>query len=531
MASTDEQRRRTTVRGDLQTTPAWMTLHVVTSIVIAASVVSALILVAVELWSRLPHRRPIVGARGDGPFVFPHGFQWGTATADHQIERAQPDDWYAFELAARRDKKQNETRLGLVEPGHIAGIVDMPLKWIENKTNHDDHIEDDIALCAAVGNNAYRFSISWARLFPRANMTAPDPDGLAFYDRVLDACERNGQEPSVTLLHFASPQWLWEPDEQGRRGFERHNAIAEFRRYAQLCASRWGHRVQHWCTLNEPMVLTFFGYVEGVFPPNERRGDPKMATPVAAQLLRMHVAAYEAIKANRHDAMVGIAHHIRHFVPWRNYNLLDRITALIVDRAFALDFMDAIHTGLLRPAFGGGIHEIEGLKGSMDYVGLNFYGRFYVKSTTPGKFEIIQHDKNEHGEEESDVGWAVDETSLGYELQRFWQRYDLPIYILEAGIADRGGDSGVDDEMRQRFLVRHTQALWQAIEGGVDVRGFYYWSLLDNFEWAAGVGPRFGLFATNYDTEERTARDSVEVYKEMATTNQVSQALWKRFRR
>ncbi len=504
---------------------------VVTAIVIIAAVVVALLLIGVDLLSRLPLRRPIVGGNGDGPFTFPDGFLWGTATADHQIERAQLDDWTAFELAARRDRKQNSIRLGLVEPGHIAAIADVPLSWIENKTNHDDNIDGDIALCAALGNNAYRFSISWARLFPRADMTAPDPEGLAFYDRVLDACDTYGQEPSVTLLHFASPQWLWEPDVQGRKGYERGDAVKHFQRFAEVCAGRWAHRVKHWCTINEPMVLVYFGYLEGVFPPNLRRPNPKEATPVAAQLLRFHVAGYEAIKAARSDALVGIAHHVRHFIPYRNGNPLDRFTAMMVDRAFTLDFMDAIQTGLLRPAFGGGITEIPGLKGSMDYVGLNFYGRFYVKSTTPGKFEIIPHDKDEHGEEETDVGWAVDESAFTFELERFHHRYRLPIYILENGIADRGGDSGVDDTMRQRFLVRHVQAMWQAIAAGVDVKGFFYWSVIDNFEWAAGFGPCFGLYRTDYDTWVRTPRDSVDIYRQISVENGLTSTLWQRYRR
>jgi len=500
-------------------------------IVILAALLSGVLLIVIDLLSRLPLRRPILGGDGDGPFTFPAGFLWGTATADHQIERAQPDDWTAFELSARKDRKQTEMRLGLVEPGHIAGIADVPLSWIENKTNHDDHIDDDIALCKAVGNNAYRFSISWARLFPRADMTAPDPEGLAFYDRVLDACEKHGQQPSATLLHFASPQWLWQPDAEGRKGYERGDAVDHFRRFAEVCATRWGQRIQHWCTINEPMVLVYFGYLEGVFPPNLRRANPKLATPVAAQLLRFHVAGYEAIKAARHDALVGIAHHVRHFVPYRNGNPLDRFTAMMVDRAFTLDFMDAIHTGLLRPAFGGGIVEIPGLKGTMDYVGLNFYGRFYVKSTTPGKFEIISHDKNEYGEEETDVGWAVDEGAFTFELQRFHDRYELPIYILESGIADRGGDSGVDDAMRQRFLVRHVQSMWQAVRAGVDVKGFFYWSLFDNFEWAAGFGPCFGLYRTDYTTHTRTPRDGAAIYKEIAQSNGLSTSLWSRFRR
>ena len=464
---------------------------------------------------------------GDGPFVFPHGFQWGTATADHQIERAQPDDWTAFEWSARADRKQTQTRLGLVPPGHIADIATVPASWIEHKADFDTHFDDDLGRARDLGTNAFRFSISWARLFPRAGMSAPDPDGVAFYDQILAACAKHGQEPSATLLHFASPQWLWQTDGEGKRGYERADVVDHFRTFAAFCGQRWGGQVRHWCTLNEPMVLVYFGYVEGVFPPNERRGSPVRATPVAAQLLRMHAAAYHALKAARPDCLVGIAHHVRHFIPYRNHSFFDRLTAMMVDRAFTLDFMDAIHTGELSPALGGGAVVIPGLRGTMDYVGLNFYGRFYVKTTAPAKFEIVSHDPNEPGEEQSDVGWAVDETSFLPELERFWSRYRLPIYILENGIAN----DDVNDAQRQRFLVRHVRAMAEAVNRGVDVRGFYYWSLIDNFEWAAGFSPRFGLYHVDYDTGARRARDSVAVYRDIATNNGVTADLWHRFKR
>jgi len=497
------------------------------TILFAVALFCGCVLIGADLWSRLPKRRPIVPFAGNGPFHMPPGFLWGTATADHQIERAQPDDWTAFEWRARADRLQTELRLGMVQPGHIGGIADVPASWIEKKTNFDDNIDGDLARCATLGTNAFRFSFSWARLYPRAGMTQPDPAGVAFYDEVLAACARHGQEPSATLLHFASPAWLWEPDADGKKGYERSDVVEHFVQFTRFCVSRWGSQIRHWCTLNEPMVLLYFGYLEGIFPPNERRGAPTKATPIALQFLRMHAAAYHALKAGRPDCLVGIAHHVRHFIPYRNHNPLDRVSALIVDKAFTLDFMDAIATGEFRPTMGVGGTDVPGLRGTMDYVGLNFYGRFYVKAGLTGKFEIISHDPNEPGEEESDVGWAVDETSFRPELHRFAKRYKLPIYILENGIADRA----VDDEKRQRFLVRHVRAMATASAEGADVRGFFYWSLVDNFEWAAGFGPRFGLYAVDYDSSDRHPRKSVALYAEITRNNGVSAALWSRFRR
>lgn len=499
------------------------------TLVLAAAVVFAVVLVVVDLVGRLPRRQPIRPAPGDGPFAFPRGFLWGTATADHQIERAQPDDWTVFERRAKAEGKQERIRKGQMRPGHIGDVVSTPLEWFEKKTDFDTHYASDLALAASHGHNAFRLSISWARLFPRAGMKEPDPEGLAFYDRVFAELDKNGLQPSVTLFHFASPQWLWDQtDPQGRRGLERSDAVAHFAHFTRVVVERYGKQTKHWCTLNEPMVWAVLGYLEGAFPPLQKRGVPAQINAVVAQLLRMHAAAYHQIKAIRRDAEVGIAHHIRHFVPWRNDKIMDRITAMGVDYGFVLDFLDAIETGVFRPALGGPPTEIPGLAGTQDYVGVNFYGRFYVRTSGPGKFEIVPHDPNEPGEEESDVGWAIDETSLAPQLVRFARRYKKPIYILENGIADAAGD----DVARQRFLVRHLQAVWQAIAAGADVRGFFYWSLVDNFEWIEGFAPRFGLVHVDYaDGARRTPRPSLALLAQVARANAIDADVWERFRR
>jgi beta-glucosidase len=502
---------------------------VLLTIVTAAAATASLVLVVVDLVARLPRRTPITPAPGEGPFAFPPGFLWGTATADHQIERAQPDDWVTFEHRAKAEKKQERVRKGQMRPGHIADIVDTPLSWLDRKVDFDGQFKSDLALAAAHGHNAFRLSISWARLFPRAGMKAPDPAGIAFYRAVFDEMAKHGLAPVVTLFHFASPQWLWdESDRQGKRGLERADAIDHFVFFTKTVMQHFGKDAKIWCTLNEPMVWAVLGYLEGAFPPFQKRGQPADISGVVAQLLRMHAAAYRAIKAARPDAEVGIAHHVRHFVPWRNTNLLDRLTAHAVDRAFVLDFLDALETGVHRPSLGGEVTEIVGLAGTQDYVGVNFYGRFYVRAQAPGRFEIVPHDPSEPGEEENDVGWAIDETSFAPELVRFARRYKKPLYILENGIADAADD----DVARQRFLVRHAHAMWQAIQQGADVRGFFYWSLMDNFEWIEGYGPRFGLWKTDHaDGAKRVKRPSVDVFAELARTNAIPAALWERYRR
>jgi beta-glucosidase len=505
------------------------TLPLVNVLIISAAVF-AVVVVFADLISRLPKRRGIHAFGGNGPFAFPPGFFWGAATSDHQIERAQNDDWTAFERRAHKERKQDRRPDGNVSPGHIAGFGGIPAEWIDNKTDFDTHYASDLATCKGMGHNAHHFSISWARLFPRAGMTEPDPAGVAFYAAIFDELEKNGLQPFVTLFHFASPQWLWEgADKAGKRGLEREDAIEAFAVFTRAVVKNFGPRVKYWCTLNEPMVWAYLGYLDGVFPPGEKRaGGPKDVFDVVAQLLRMHAAAYKVIKDADGLAQVGIAHHIRHFIPWRKWWPLDGLTALLVDQAFMLDFTDAIESGTLSGTLTGRSVTIPGLAGTHDYVGLNYYGRFYVKAALPAGFTIIPHDENEPGEEKNDLGWAIDETSFTPELVRFHRRYRKPLFILENGIADNHDD----DVRRQSFIVRHARAMWQAIEEGADVRGFFFWSLVDNFEWAEGFDPRFGLLKVDYAKGgARTARPSADVYRQIAASNSIPTALWARLRR
>ncbi len=490
----------------------------------------AVVVVFADLLSRLPQRRRITAFGGNGPFAFPPGFFWGAATSDHQIERAQNDDWTAFERRAHREGKQDRRADGNVSPGHIAGFGSVPAEWIDRKTDFDAHYASDLAACKAMGHNAHRFSISWARLFPRPGMSEADPAGVAFYAAIFDELDNNGLQPFVTLFHFASPQWLWEaPDAAGKRGLEREDAVDAFAVFTRAVVKNFGPRIKYWCTLNEPMVWAYLGYLDGVFPPGEKRpGGPKDVFDVVVQLLRMHAVAWQEIKSVDGTAQVGIAHHIRHFIPWRKWWPLDGLTALLVDQAFMLDFTDAIDTGTLSGTLTGRSLSIPGLAGTADYIGLNYYGRFYVKAELPGKFSIIKHDENEPGEEKNDLGWAIDETSFTPELVRFHRRYRKPLYILENGIADNHDD----DVRRQGFIVRHARAMWQAIEEGADVRGFFFWSLLDNFEWSEGFDPRFGLLKVDYKNGgARTPRPSVEVYRQIASANAIPVSLWARHRR
>jgi beta-glucosidase len=481
-------------------------------------IVVALFVAAIALaHKKLPKRKPHLPVEdGEGPFPFPAGFLWGAATADQQIEHRQPSDWSAFEERAHNSGQG------------IKGLAQVRAHVVEKKSDFDRQFAADFARAASMGHNAHRFSISWSRLFPRDQEKA-EQAGIEFYGRIFDELEKNELKPFVTLFHFASPRWLWS-ESGGRMGLERADAPAHFERFVKSVVDAFGSRVEHWCTLNEPMVYVHQSYLDGAWPPHEKRS-PRAVAPVIRGLLEMHAAAYRAIKANRASAQVGIAQHVRSFMPWRNTSPLDRIATSFVDTSLVLSFLDAISLGELKIPQAGLSMDVKRFANMMDYVGVNYYGRAYVKTRIdkPTDVEVLWHDDQEPGEEWSDLGWADDEEGLTETLARFSRRYRKPLYVLENGVAE----SAMDDRHRQRALVRYAQAMWRAMKHHqADVRGYFHWSLVDNFEWAEGFDPRFGLFHVDYEKDfARTPRGSVDVYRQIAQSSSVSSALWNAHRR
>lgn len=458
------------------------------------------------------------------PFSFPDGFLWGTATAAYQIEHTQPDDWSAFEREVMKSGSFAQLEPGKAIAGHIHNLGSYSEEVRRKKTDFDSRIAEDIAMMAAMKHNAYRFSIAWARLFPRPGMSAPDPEGLAFYRRVFDELEHHKLTPVVTLFHFTTPEWFWEA-EAGKRGWDRADAIEKWEQFVRAVIENFGARIPIVCTINEPMVYVYAGYLEGIFPPHQKLGGPKAAIPVIKQLLRAHALAYRLFKEDaarrKGQVLVGYAHHMRAFEPLRNYAPLDRVTARMIEQAFIWDFSDAVSTGILRVAATRHVEVIPGLAGTQDYVGVNYYGRFYVKTNllAPTKFEVLPHDPETRAEDRpNDLGWASYPRGFRRMLELTGQRYRLPIYVLENGTAENPPDD--DDRERQRLLVENLRELWLARQYGADVRGYFHWSFLDNFEWAEGFEPRFGLVRVDYQNGfRRIPRKSAALYTRIIEKN------------
>ncbi len=440
----------------------------------------------------------------------PADFLWGTATAAEQIESTPNSNWADFIRDAYAGRRFETLAPGEAKPGHIHNLGSLPLDVVMRKTNHESLVAEDIAMAKGMANNAYRFSIAWDRLFPREGMTEPDASALAHYDRLFAALEANHIKPSVTLFHFSTPAWFWK-EKDGKRGWERSDALALFEQFVRAVVNRYGSRVGHWCTLNEPMVFVYAGYMQGVHPPLETRSDVSKVTGVMSTLLKAHALSYRIIHEKNPGAEVGFTMHTRAFEGYRRYAPLDGIIAGKIEQAFIWDFVDAVKTGRLSVSNTDFSEEIPGLKDSMDYLGINYYGRHYVKSNVfaPAAFRVLMADHDDPAERINDLGWAHYPRGFYEILKKSYIRYGKPIYVLENGTAD-GRD---EDELRQELLVTHIAEMAEAVHDGIPVKGYFHWSLMDNFEWAEGFEAKFGLASMDPKNGfRRVLRPSARLY-------------------
>jgi beta-glucosidase len=446
---------------------------------------------------------------------FSKEFLMGTSTAAEQIEETPNSDWGKFIQSAYLNRQFESAGKGIAKPGHIHNLGDYSPEIILKKTNHNQMYEEDFKMAREMKHNAYRFSVAWDRIFPRADMTEPDPEGVEYYRKLIQSMKKNNLKPLLTLFHFSSPAWFWE-EKDGKIGWERADALQQYEKFVRVVVQNYGADVDHWCTLNEPMVFIYGGYMQGVFPPLLQRKDPSEISDVMIALLKSHVLARNIIKEN--DAKlgkkseVGFTMHTRAFEPYRNYAILDRIISEKVEQAFVWDFIDAINTGTLKVSNTNVAENIEGIKNSLDYLGINYYGRYYIKSdiTSPTQFQTLFSDPNNKDELKNDLDWEAYPLGMSYILTKATEKYKLPIYILESGTADANDN----DIKRQVNIVTTLAEIWNVNNSKkADVRGYIHWSLIDNFEWAEGFTAKFGLVKVDYKNNyKRTPRPSAELF-------------------
>jgi beta-glucosidase len=307
----------------------------------------------------------------------------------------------------------------------------------------------------------------------------------------------------VTLLHFSLPQWLAK-----RGGLMAKDFPEKFAAFSAEAAKRYGAEVDLWCTLNEPNVMMYQGYVIGIFPPGKKSNED--AAQAFAGLLRAHAQSAKAVRENDQGASVGVAMNLVVFQPKQRWNLLDWISSRLAANAFNWAFYDSIKAGRIvfsAPGFPSLDEPLDGLANSVDFFGANYYRRDMVHfaPSAPGMVETTSGPGTL-----SDLGWEIYPEGLYELLLHAYARYQLPIYVTENGIADSKGDR------RPGYVRGHLYALSRAIAEGVPVRGYFHWSLLDNFEWAEGFTPRFGLYKTDYSTMARTPAGGSEVFQQAA---------------
>jgi beta-glucosidase len=413
---------------------------------------------------------------------FPEGFRWGTATSAHQVEGDNiHNDWWAW-----------EQQPGRIRGGDRSGAA---CRWWT-------HAEEDFDRAAALGQNAHRLSIEWSRIEPAPGRW--DAAALERYRTMLRELRRRGIEPMVTLLHFTVPRWFAEGG-----GWTRADAPGLFARFVERAASALMEHCDLWCTVNEPVGWIFSALLEGRWPPGGR--SIPAALRAATNLVRAHAAAYRALHRVQPQARVGLANYFRLYDPENPRSPLDRLIAAEQDRFVNRSFLDAVTRGRVR-AFPW-LASIPEAATTLDFVGVNYYTRDLVRFDLRVPRQLFGRNFPGADLPISDGDYGVIYPKGMARVLRLAHAYGRPLYVTENGLPDR------DDDQRPSFIIAHLREMWQAMRGGIDVRGYYHWSLVDNFEWADGWSLKFGLIEMDPETQARRLRPSAHLYEEICRHN------------
>jgi len=430
--------------------------------------------------------------------VFPKEFLWGAATAAAQIEGAWDVDGRTpsiWDMAPKGKIKNDDT--------------------CHDACDHYHHMKEDVALMKELGLKSYRFSISWSRVIPREGEI--NEKGLQFYSELVDELRKNNIEPMVTIFHWDTPVWVYE-----KGGWLSESVIPLFAEYTKVVVDALSDRVTYWMPMNEPQCFIMNGYMQGAHAPFKHN------YLALSKLTRICLLAHaESVKMIRKYAKtspkVGIAMAAGAFIPKD-----DSQEAL--EEARRKTFYEGLGTMGNRwwsdPLFKGepvtayGVYRMRKkdmplVKCDMDFIGANVYQPFYDGSWGDKTPEDITED------DKTSMGWVIDGRVLYYTIKFFHERYGLPVMVTENGMADNDVvmDGKVEDKKRIRFMKQYLDGVKRAVSEGIPVLGYQYWSLMDNFEWAEGYGPRFGLIHVDYDTKKRTIKNSGYEYKKIIESN------------
>jgi len=424
---------------------------------------------------------------------FPRGFLWGSATASHQVEgRNTNNNWYAWENTP-----------GKIIEGQKSGIA---CDWWGGRW------KEDFDRAQQTAQNAHRFSIEWSRVQPKPDVW--DDEALDVYVSMARDLVHRGMTPLVTLHHFTDPLWLTE-----KGGWESGETPVLFAAFVRKVVGVLKEYVKLWVTINEPNVYVLSGWVEGAFPPG--KNDLTAAMHVYANLVRGHAAAYHIIHELQPEAQVGTAINYRSVQPARKWMPLDGLLANFQRQVFNNAFAVAITTGKLDLYFRK--IKIPEAAGTQDFVGVNYYSRDLVSFDLEAADIRLGTRTFPAGAAVSPTGFIANVPAGMYEALKWAHGFNLPILVTENGVEDNL------DTLRPRYLVEHLHQVWRAANFNWSIKGYFHWSLVDNFEWERGWTQRFGLWGLNTETQERIRRPSVDLYAAICKENGISSQMVRQY--
>lgn len=400
--------------------------------------------------------------------AFPKHFFWGASTSSHQVEGRNHNNWSVWELAHAQELAQTaHQRLSWLPVwDKISDEAEEPENYVSGEgIEHYKRYKEDFDFLAVLHLNAFRFSIEWSRLEPEEGKW--NEREFAHYRRYIAELRKRKVEPFLNIWHWTHPVWF---EEKG--GFEKRENLKYWDRFIEKISEELFDDVEYVLTVNEPNNYVHFGYFAAEWPPQKR--SVVLYLKVYWNLVRAHKRAYKIIKKSRPHVQVGVAHNLANIQAKKPHSILDLISTQMMRNFWNWWYLNRVRR-------------------QQDFIGVNYYFSDYYTGLGWRKNPKVPL---------NDLGWYMEPEGIYPLLVRVWSRFKKPIFITENGLADR------EDQFRQWWLQQTIVAMERAISEGVDLRGYMHWSLLDNFEWAYGWWPRFGLIEVDRKTMKRKARPS-----------------------
>jgi beta-glucosidase len=404
--------------------------------------------------------------------IFPADFMWGGSTAAHQVEGNNHNQWSVWELAHAEKLASNaKKRFGSLSIWKdIEDKATKPENYISGKgIDHYNRYKEDFKLAKDLNLNSFRFTVEWSRLEPKQGQW--DEEAFEHYRQYIQELRKKGMEPVLNIFHWTMPVWF-----ANKGGFEKKKNLEYFDHFVHKVAQELLPHVRYVITINEPNVYASFSYLTGEWPPQKK--NPLLFIKVYWNLAQAHRRAYYLLKHHKPSLQIGIAAQLANIQSKRPHNFMDQILTKYMRYWWNWWFLRRIRK-------------------EQDFIGLNYYFSDYYRFN----WAVVRDNPKAPL---NDMGWYMEPEGIYPLLVRLWARYKKPIIITENGVAD------MHDQYRRWWLEETIVAMERALSEGIDLKGYFHWSLLDNFEWSTGWWPKFGLIAVNPQNMKRTVRPSAK---------------------